>query len=102
ARLASGTGQGSISDDELGLLYDQADALVQQYAGARAAELLAAQPAMMTRCTLDAADRLHALEVSPNGAAVYGDLEATPQRVARDPLIAVYPILDRFLEAGIS
>ncbi len=58
--------------------------------------------ATATRCTLDAADRLHALENAPGGQAQYDTLDAAPIGISRDPLIACYPILDRYLPGGFA
>jgi hypothetical protein len=104
ARLKSGTSSGGLSDTELGLLYDQADELVRQYCkGPDDEDYYTRVPeATATRCTLDAADRLHALEVAPSGQAQYDTLDATPIGISRDPLIAVYPIIDRYLPGGFA
>lgn len=103
ARLNSGTQQGGLSDPELELLYDQAAALIARYiADPTGAPRATIDAATLTRCTLDAADRLHALEVSPNGQPQYATLDAPAPSISRDPLIAVYPILDRYLPGGFS
>lgn len=103
ARLNSGSQQGAPSDTELELLYDQASELVTQYISDGDGAPRATIPvATLTRCTLDAADRLHALEVAPNGQAQFSTLDSPMPVVSRDPLIAVYPILDRYLPGAIS
>lgn len=104
ARLNSGAQQdGALSDEELGLLYDQAAELIAKYvappAGYPAAEI---PPATLTRCTLDVADRLHALEVSPNGQMMYATLDTPAPSISRDPLVATYPILNRYLPPALS
>lgn len=99
ARLNAGAQHGGLSDVELGLLYDQADELVRRYCGDGYDGVPAATA---TRCTLDAADRLHALEVAPGGAAQYDTVDAAPAAISRDPLIACYPILDRYLPGGFA
>lgn len=99
ARFNAGTQEGSLSDTELGLLYDQADETLCQYAKER---WLTVPVATHTRLTLDVADRLHALEVAPGGQAQYDALDAPPVGISRDPLIAVYPILDRYLRGGFA
>lgn len=99
ARLGAGTQAGSISDTELDLLWDQAAELLAKYIGEATVP-----ESTVTRCTLDVADRLHTLEVSPNGQPLYVDLDGGSgvARIARDPLIGVYPILDRYLPGGFA
>lgn len=99
SRLGAGTQEGALSDTELGLLWDQADEVLRAYCGDEYAKV---PTATATRCTLDVADRLLALEVAPNGAAMYDTLDASPVPIARDPLIAVYPIVNRYLTPAIS
>ncbi len=94
ARLNAGASSGGLSDIELGLLYDQASEQLARYAGNEYATL---PESSVTRWTLDVADRLHALEVSPGGIAQYDTTDAAPIGISRDPLIAVYPQIDRFL-----
>ena len=99
ARFNSGAQDGALSEVELGLLWDQADETLRKYAGARYVNVPAPTA---TRLTLDVADRLHSLEVSPGGQAQYDTLDATPVGISRDPLIAVYPIIDRYLRGGFA
>lgn len=99
ARLGAGTQDGSLSDTELGLLWDQAAETLGKYIGDTVVP-----EATRTRCTLDVADRLHTLEVSPNGQPVFVDLDGGGgvARIARDPLIGVYPILSLYMAGPIS
>lgn len=103
ARLNSGSQQGAPSDLEIGLLYDQAAELVARYVSDEAGQPLAVVPAAtLQRCTLDVADRLHHLELAPNGQYQFATIDSPAPSISRDPLIAVYPILDRYLPPGLS
>lgn len=103
ARLNSGDQQGAPSDLELGLLYDQAADLLGKYTAQPEGRPAVVIPTpTLTRCTLDVADRLHALELAPNGQVQFSTLDSPMPTISRDPLIAVYPILDHYLPPGLS
>lgn len=96
ARLNAGTGEGSLSDTELALLWDDAASQVDVYVGDAVVPA-----ATLTRAILSAADRMHILDVSPDGATQY-DAEGSPIRVSRDPLAGAYPLLARFVGGGFA
>lgn len=55
------------------------------------------------RCVLEAGSELFHRRQAPNGIAQFATPDgAAPVRVARDPLIGVYPILEPFLPLGFA
>lgn len=55
------------------------------------------------RCVLEAGSELFHRRQAPNGIAQFATPEgAAPMRVARDPLIGVYPILQPYLGLGFA
>lgn len=59
--------------------------------------------AIRDRCVLEAGSELFHRRQAPNGIAQFATPDgAAPVRVARDPLIGVYPILEPFLPLGFA
>lgn len=53
--------------------------------------------AIRHRCYLEAASELFHRRQAPNGIAQFGTPDMNPIRVARDPLVGVYPLVSRYL-----
>lgn len=80
---------------------DTATATVGAYLGT-ASTVAAVPQAVLEQATLSAATSLHHTEQAPHGVANFGDLDATPVRVGRDPLTAARPLLRPFVGVGIA
>lgn len=70
---------------------------------ARAAALALVPTTVLTRCYLEAGSELYHRKNAPNGIAQF----ATPDgsagvRVARDPLVGVYPLVAPYMAAGFA
>ena len=76
----------------------RADALVTQYIG------FAGVPwAILNGAILDVGSELYHRRNSPSGIAQFATAgDASPVRLARDPMTSVYPVLARFLGAGVA
>lgn len=77
----------------------RADALITQYIG-----LAAEVPwAILDGATLDVGSELYHRRNSPSGIAQFATAgDASPVRLARDPMTSVYPVLARFVGAGVA
>ena len=75
----------------------EAVALVVHYVGPSGVPL-----EIMNRAVLEVSAELYHKRKAPNGIAQYATPDAQPVRVARDPMVAAYPILNRFLPGGFA
>jgi hypothetical protein len=57
---------------------------------------------VLNRAYLEAGSELYHRRSAPNGIAQFQTFDGAAIRVARDPLIGVYPILQRYLGMGIG
>ncbi|MGC5584148.1 hypothetical protein [Ornithinimicrobium sp. W1665] len=76
----------------------EAEELVAAYVG------LNVVPAVtLHRATLEVAAELFHRRNAPGGITQFAALDGpSPVRMARDPMLGAYPILDRFLPAGLA
>lgn len=83
--------------------WDEAEALVTQLINDSELEA-SIPPAILTRAKLEAGSELFHRRQAPNGVMQFADLGmgGTTTRVARDPLVGVYPILARWLPGGFA
>jgi hypothetical protein len=77
--------------------YNEAVELVSQYVGDRAVPAT-----VLLRAYLECGSELFHRRSAPNGIAQFGALDGTPIRVARDPMIGVYPLLVRYVGLGTA
>lgn len=70
-----------------------AQLLVNEYCGSNANVPLSVKE----RCYLEVGSELYHRRSAPLGIAQYATFDAAPARIARDPLVGVYPILDRYI-----
>lgn len=56
---------------------------------------------VLKRCYLEAGSELYHRRNAPNGVAQFSTFDGAPIRVARDPLVGVYPMVARYLR-GIA
>lgn len=87
-------------DDEefLQSCWDQATALVDGYVGENVVPSVA-----LDRATLEVAAELFHRKSAPGGITQFATMDGpSPIRMARDPMVGAYPILDRFLPAGLA
>lgn len=75
-------------DDFVEACWAEAQLLVDQLPGADKAPR-----EIVHRCYLEAGSELYHRRNAPNGIAQFATPDAAPVRVARDPLVGVYPIL---------
>ena len=54
------------------------------------------------RACLEVASELYHRRNAPNGVAQFAALDGAPVRVARDPMLGAYPILNRFVPGGFA
>jgi hypothetical protein len=104
---------GSSEDAFIAVCWDEAKELVGNHIGglaldeagvaARSAALALVPSTVLTRCYLEAGSELYHRKSAPNGITQF----ATPDgnagvRVARDPLVGVYPIAAPYMRAGFA
>lgn len=103
ARLAASdlteyVGASSSDADYVEQVWNEASALVDNLIGTRTVPA-----AVVDRCYLEAGSELFHRRQAPNGIAQFATADgANPVRVARDPLIGVYPILTPYLGGGFA
>lgn len=74
-----------------------AEALVKVHVGA------ATVPSEITdRAVLEVASELFHRKNAPNGISQFQDFNAAPVRVARDPMVAAYPLLAPFVPPVVA
>lgn len=52
---------------------------------------------ILKRCYLEVGSELFHRRSAPMGVSQYATFDGTPIRVARDPLVGVYPLLNRYM-----
>lgn len=77
--------------------WDEATALVNQYVGDETIPV-----AVLDRAFLEVGSELYHRRQAPNGIAQFASMDGSPVRVARDPMVGAYPILNRFMVVGIA
>lgn len=54
-------------------------------------------PHVLKRCYLEVGSELYHRRSAPMGVSQYATYDGNPIRIARDPLIGVYPLLNRYM-----
>jgi hypothetical protein len=72
-------------------------ALVTRFIGA----VTTVPTALKDQATLIASSELFHRRSAPQGVAQFASMDGTPVRVARDPMIAVYPLLQPYVGYGV-
>ena len=72
-------------------------ALVTRFIGA----VTTVPTAIKDQATLIASSELFHRRSAPQGVAQFASMDGTPVRVARDPMIAVYPLLQPYTGFGV-
>jgi hypothetical protein len=78
--------------------YDEASALVDQYVGVDNY----VPAAVLDQAVLEVASKLWVRRSAPLGQAQYDTIDGAPILTPRDPMVTVYPTLDRFLPGGFA
>jgi hypothetical protein len=52
---------------------------------------------VLKRCNLEVGSELYHRRSAPMGVSQYATYDGAPIRIARDPLIGVYPLLNRYM-----
>lgn len=91
-------GAGSGSDSAFaGQVAEEANSLVATYVGGRDVPDM-----ILRRAALEVASELCHRRNAPNGISQFAAPDGQPLRVARDPMLGAYPILDRYLPGGFA
>lgn len=53
---------------------------------------------VLKRCYLEVGSELYHRRSAPMGVSQYATYDGAPIRIARDPLIGVYPLLNRYMQ----
>jgi predicted Zn-dependent peptidase len=77
--------------------FDEATALVIQFVGKSYVP-----KSIVDRAVLEVGSELYHRRSAPNGIAQFGALDGAPIRVARDPMVGAYPLLQRYMTVGIA
>lgn len=81
--------------------WDQASALVTAYIGA-ITPVVAIPAIIVDRSTLEVGSELYHRRNAPNGVAQFSTFDGQAIRVARDPMVGAYPLLQRYLGLGAA
>ena len=57
---------------------------------------------ILDRACLEVGAELFHRKSAKNGIAQFGAVDGQPVRIARDPMVAAYPLLDRFVKGGFA
>lgn len=97
-QLRAYTGAANGDNGFLGECIAQASALVVHHVGTAIVPV-----AVSDRAVLEVASELFHRRQAPNGVLQFSTFEGSnPVRVARDPMVAAYPILTPFMGSGIA
>lgn len=77
--------------------WDEAKTLVDAFIGDAEVPVTATE-----RAYLEVGSELFHRRQAPNGIAQFTSLDGSAIRVARDPLVGAYPILQRFVGLGVA
>lgn len=77
--------------------WDQATSLVDAYVGGETIPV-----AVLDRAYLEVGSELYHRRQAPNGIAQFASMDGSPIRVARDPMLGAYPLLQRYMVLGIA
>jgi hypothetical protein len=98
ASLIAYVGARDSADDMFaGAKYDEAFALVDAYVSTNYVP-----PIVKEQAVLEVAAKLWVRKSAPLGVAQFDTLDGSPIPTPRDPMVTVYPTLDRFLPGGFS
>ena len=95
--LKSYVGAPDSDDAFVETCYDDASTLVLRFIGQTYVP-----SDILTRATLEVGSELYHRRSAPNGIAQFSTFDGTPIRVARDPMIGAYPLLNRFVGLGVA
>jgi hypothetical protein len=84
-----------IDDDFIDQCWDEAVALVSTYAGTNDVPT-----AVLTRCYIECGSELFHRRSAPMGVSQFASMDGQAVRVARDPLLGVYPLLRPYVGLG--
>lgn len=93
--LADFVGTGT-SDAYVQTCWSTAVALVDAYVGSATVPA-----AVLDRCYLECGSELFHRRNAPNGVAQFNEVTGTPVRIARDPMVSVYPLVAPYVISGI-
>lgn len=57
---------------------------------------------ILDRAALEVGSELYHRRQAPNGVAQFSTFDGSPIRVARDPMVGAYPILQRYIGLGVA
>lgn len=77
--------------------WDEATSLVSIYVGDVEIPI-----AILDRASLEVGSELYHRRQAPNGIAQFSSMDGTPVRVARDPMLGAYPLLNRYIGLGAA
>jgi hypothetical protein len=95
-------GASSVSTGDASFLEscaDEAVALVARHAGT---DIVVIPVSVLTRAYVEVASELYNRRSAPNGITQFAAPDGSAVRVARDPLVAAYPLLSPFMRPGIG
>ena len=100
--LAQAVGE-PVDDAYVIQCWAQATALVSQYVEGSivVTDPVAIPLEIVDRATLECSSELYHRRNAPNGVAQFATFDGPPIRVARDPMVGAYPILNRYLVVNL-
>ena len=101
--LATAVGE-PVDDEFVNECWDQATVMVGTYIYNSALVEITDPPVpelIIDRSIFECASELYHRRNAPNGVAQFATFDGAPVRVARDPMVGAYPILNRYLVVGL-
>lgn len=77
--------------------WDQATALVNAFIGTETIPV-----AIVDRAFLEVGSELYHRRQAPNGIAQFASIDGSPIRVARNPMVGAYPLLQPYMLPGLA
>lgn len=90
--LKAYVGSSDIDDTFVEECWDTARDLIASYV-----QSVNVPPHVLKRCYLEVGSELYHRRSAPMGVSQYATYDGAPIRIARDPLIGVYPLLNRYM-----
>lgn len=81
--------------------WEEALELVTVYVGTQT-PVVAIPDNVLDRAILEVGSELYHRRQAPNGISQFASFDGTAVRVARDPMLSAYPILQRYLQLGMA
>lgn len=92
----------STVDEYVESCLSTAETMVESYLTTNGGESIVVPIAVIDRAVLEVGAELYNRRNAPNGIVQFDSVDASPVRVARDPMVAARPILAQYMAGGFA